>query len=450
MRAPRILHGPRNGRPQPYHDDMSGTWLFWVFASVIALFGAALLGWSLFPDRSRGRKRCPNCGYSMNEAPSLRCPECGCQVMQEKHLYRSRRRWKWAMASLVPFAIATFLLLWPKMQRDGVGSVVPVTVLIFFLEFDDSGWIINGIAHHIDPDTSRHIRDGTATGDTLWRWQWRWLGRSVLNRIGDEDYDPYTHMRYHDWLSGSRDFSEDSALREKITQAFVRDISHTDVLIRRSAVVFSVDPTDVDGSLARVLPLLLYDDDERVPHSALFALALIARNSGTGVAPLLEALEHHDPVVRRSAVAAIARAVAEPGQHDHLPGAYEAVLAMKDDPDGDVRERRIQTLARFQSDEEAWDTIKSAWQGDDPYARRGALYAAIGRSPRPDFAALMVIEALDDQDNRLRVVAIHNLRHYLESEMFIEHVDQLEALVDHEDPDVRDAVNSMLGRLKRR
>ncbi len=354
------------------------------------------------------------------------------------------------MASLVPFAIATFLLLWPKMQRDGVGSVVPVTVLIFFLQFDDSGWIINGIDHHIDPDTSRHIRDGTATGDTLWRWQWRWLGRSVLNRIGDEDYDPYTHMRYHDWLSGSRDFSEDSALREKITQAFVRDISHTDVLIRRSAVVFSVDPTDVDGSLARVLPLLLYDDDERVPHSALFALALIARNSGTGVAPLLEALEHHDPVVRRSAVAAIARAVAEPGQHDHLPGAYEAVLAMKDDPDGDVRERRIQTLARFQSDEEAWDTIKSAWQGDDPYARRGALYAAIGRSPRPDFAALMVIEALDDQDNRLRLFISHNLRRFLESEMFIEHVDRLEALVDHEDPDVRDAVKSMLGRLKRR
>jgi hypothetical protein len=75
-------------------------WLFVVGGSLVGLAGLALAGWALFWDRPRGRPRCPKCWYLMIGAPSLRCPECGQAVVDERQFYRVRRRYRWASLGL--------------------------------------------------------------------------------------------------------------------------------------------------------------------------------------------------------------------------------------------------------------------------------------------------------------------------------------------------------------
>ncbi len=73
-----------------------------VVVGVSLCAGAALLGWALFKDRARGRKRCPKCWYDMSAAAPVesapvvtyRCPECGALARGEAALLRTRRRWR--------------------------------------------------------------------------------------------------------------------------------------------------------------------------------------------------------------------------------------------------------------------------------------------------------------------------------------------------------------------
>jgi hypothetical protein len=75
-----------------------------VTGATLSAAGAALTAWALLAGRSRGRRRCPKCWYSMAGVPGTRCPECGKDARRERRLFKTRRRRKWA-------ALGIFLLL---------------------------------------------------------------------------------------------------------------------------------------------------------------------------------------------------------------------------------------------------------------------------------------------------------------------------------------------------
>lgn len=77
----------------------------WAVAGTIGMCGAGLAAWALLADRARGRPRCPKCWYLMIGATGLRCPECGHVAKSNRAMFRTRRRWRWALLG-VGIAIA--------------------------------------------------------------------------------------------------------------------------------------------------------------------------------------------------------------------------------------------------------------------------------------------------------------------------------------------------------
>ena len=70
------------------------TGLYLLGVALIPAVGLLLVAWGLWGDRSKGRTRCPKCGYDMRGSlPRLECPECGHDAKQERRLYRNHRRW---------------------------------------------------------------------------------------------------------------------------------------------------------------------------------------------------------------------------------------------------------------------------------------------------------------------------------------------------------------------
>src|SRR4051794_34257850 len=94
-------------------------WLFPLLGYTLAAAGAALLLWSLFWDRARARRRCPKCWYDMAGIASLRCPECGREARAERRLRRTRRRWRWAAASLPLILAGLAAIETPAIRRGG-------------------------------------------------------------------------------------------------------------------------------------------------------------------------------------------------------------------------------------------------------------------------------------------------------------------------------------------
>jgi len=112
-------------------------WVFWALAITLALLALALLAWSLFWDRARGRKRCPKCWYDMSapatDGDQLTCPECGRTTKTAAHLTRTRRRWRFAALALVLALGAAVSAGWPRAQQRGWLSFVPTPVVIELL-----------------------------------------------------------------------------------------------------------------------------------------------------------------------------------------------------------------------------------------------------------------------------------------------------------------------------
>ncbi|MGD9689098.1 MAG: hypothetical protein AB7K52_00905 [Phycisphaerales bacterium] len=103
--------------------------LFNVLAGALGLVGLALLLWSLFSDRPRGRRRCPRCWYDMAGAAGLICPECGHDARHERRLHTTRRRRRWVVVSVLLLALASACVLTPRVMREGWG-VLPVRAVL--------------------------------------------------------------------------------------------------------------------------------------------------------------------------------------------------------------------------------------------------------------------------------------------------------------------------------
>lgn len=166
---------------------MSAAPFDWAFvAAGWALVAAATLVvlWALFRDRSRGRRRCPKCWYDMAGVPGLVCPECGQYARSQKRLGKTRRRWKWAAASLVVLVLGCGTLKIPAMRAGGWVGALPSTVLVFVapdtepppsaLELLNAAMLgLPGVAgaplplsERLSSEVWSRLRD-----ERLWRWQ---------------------------------------------------------------------------------------------------------------------------------------------------------------------------------------------------------------------------------------------------------------------------------------
>jgi HEAT repeat protein len=136
-------------------------WLFWGLGGALALAGLWLLYWSLFHDRSRGRRRCPKCWYDMSGAEGRRCPECGREAKSDRRMLRTRRRWR--LAALGPLLLFGGLFTgWgPRVYRDGWMSATPTAALIALYPRLDVVW--------------RGELEQRMEGGTLRQWEYRLL-----------------------------------------------------------------------------------------------------------------------------------------------------------------------------------------------------------------------------------------------------------------------------------
>src|SRR5688572_3890533 len=102
----------------------------------LILFGALLILHALFADRSRGRRRCPRCWYSMDGVPSLTCPECGRAASKERRLCKTRRRYRVALAASVLPVLGVAALATSGIIRLGWVGAIPTTALVAVVPID--------------------------------------------------------------------------------------------------------------------------------------------------------------------------------------------------------------------------------------------------------------------------------------------------------------------------
>lgn len=110
-------------------------WVFHALGWALAGLGLLLALWALFWDRSRGRKRCSKCWYSMegakeDKAGACVCPECGKVIADDRTLHRTRRRPRWVAISLMVWIVGYAVFVTPAVRRDGWVAVIPTSVLI--------------------------------------------------------------------------------------------------------------------------------------------------------------------------------------------------------------------------------------------------------------------------------------------------------------------------------
>lgn len=74
---------------------------------------------------------------------------------------------------------------------------------------------------------------------------------------------------------------------------------------RGRTAYMTVDYSDIDGSINRLLPLL--DDEDGTCHGAMLGIRSVALHDQRGVDLLLQLLEHERPRIRTAAVSSLIR-----------------------------------------------------------------------------------------------------------------------------------------------
>src|SRR5262245_11447223 len=120
-------------------------WALQIIAWVLGGVAVVALGWALFSDRARGRRRCPRCWYDMSGAAGLRCPECGRTVRSERGLARTRRRWRWVVAALALGVVAYGTGSVSAVRKKGWRSQIPSAVLVTVWPVSARDWISRGL-----------------------------------------------------------------------------------------------------------------------------------------------------------------------------------------------------------------------------------------------------------------------------------------------------------------
>jgi hypothetical protein len=271
--------------------------LCWTAAAILLLGGVALIAWALLWDRARGRARCPACWYdlaSLVRGASLpTCPECGRAPRRAKQLYRTRRRWRWAAAALLPMAGGLCLAAWPAVRADGYTALIPTTVLYYGVF---GGYIGSTSSLHGELAYNRFTNDRFLPGERPL------LTRDALNRLRTSN-NPEHRKRAASLLGwiGGRD--------PRITPALMNAAAHDRATGVRAQALRCLGNYRADP--ARVVPLLIdiirSDPDDEIRGWALGTLRTYGPAAQQGIPVVLE-LIHGDPAadLTGSAVFAVA------------------------------------------------------------------------------------------------------------------------------------------------
>lgn len=154
----------------------SGAWH--AAATGLSAFAVVLAAWAYRGDRSRGRRRCPKCWYSM-AATAGQCPECGYTSDSDRAWYHPRRRLRTAGVAAILVVLSLALFSTPRVLRVGWAGAIPTTVLIAFLP-----WLPDRL---LDPRFNVSANFGALSHrvgmDELWEWQERWLRRRAAGLV---------------------------------------------------------------------------------------------------------------------------------------------------------------------------------------------------------------------------------------------------------------------------
>ena len=150
----------------------------------VALLLVPVVLWTAWHfDKSRGRKRCPRCWYSLDGLTlPLSCPECGRVVVTEKAMFQTRRNKGLFRIGIVVLVVGLFL------DRVGVGlasgwiRVVPAAVLIPLRHTLSREWVAASDAR---PDMPRGLE--AKVFDGLWGWERVWLESGIRETYAESD-----------------------------------------------------------------------------------------------------------------------------------------------------------------------------------------------------------------------------------------------------------------------
>ncbi|NNF42556.1 MAG: hypothetical protein HKN62_05830 [Phycisphaerales bacterium] len=153
----------------------SGTWVTWAGGiGLLVVFIGLLFAawWSLFSDRPRGRRRCPQCWYDLTYSPGMRCGECGHTGRRESEFTRTRRRLGVFLMSVVGCSLVGVYVI-DHVNSQGWMSYVPTRGLVWMLPHvdDRSALITNELIVRI-------------RGDDLEESDWHALLRRCVNGDG--------------------------------------------------------------------------------------------------------------------------------------------------------------------------------------------------------------------------------------------------------------------------
>src|SRR5262245_58646025 len=166
-------------------------WLWPATGYALVVIGGLLVIWALFWDRARGRRRCPKCWYDLNGVPGLKCPECGREARNERTLFHTRRRWRWAAIGAVvlstDFGVGAYRQGW---------DALPDWVLIELLPYAPSNALLASLDRRLaDPLQAPAIfyfgppRDADPhwTSHALSAGGWRRLTGQCVSLLGSSD-----------------------------------------------------------------------------------------------------------------------------------------------------------------------------------------------------------------------------------------------------------------------
>mgnify|MGYP001793361576 CR=1 FL=1 len=188
---------------------------FEIVAWVLSIAGLAVIGWALFWDRSRGRRRCPKCWYDMGGAKAdgdgrFTCSECGRVVRRERGLLRTRRRWRRGVAGVCVLGLAYAAVAYPRVRDRGWVGVVPTTALVlahpWLADFAPRDAYMYPapedapVVWLLGEELGSRVR-----GQDLWNWHAGWLIRNIVRTGGPHLHEYYRVTNWHDGVERTID-----------------------------------------------------------------------------------------------------------------------------------------------------------------------------------------------------------------------------------------------------
>lgn len=454
------------------HGDVSGDLrlpIWGTTALAIAAFCISLLVWAIRGKRTRTRT-CPKCRYDMT-GNAATCPECGFAAQAEQDFFRTRRRWKVALAALVLLCLSPSLTMVPRYREAGVLGLVPSTVMIALFEHLPDSFI-----EAVTPADLGTLQ-GRFWDEDLFGWQRRWLeGRSrrlmaspksgamavtraagFVDVMGSAETQRLAVRRFVEFLC-------DPSQKARDTVALSWSFNIPWLLFERpDAAEFITPHTDrlkslLDDSTPEVglaaAALLLGAEvhvDEALALSVThtqprmfttmravqnFRLAF-SRPEARAKALLL--FQHADPAVRRMSI------VAQRWNHELPPEAMEAVGNLLDDPDIGVAMAAASFLHLRQESGAVSRIVRAAARRPSD-AERTTMLSQLRGQPE---AMSQLSALLADPDAKVGLAAIEALRNLRDEQYDLGVVmEALRQAAASDDPAVAEAASALVREIE--